>query len=218
MQGKEILSGYTFGVLFRQQTYLNLLYIVFTFPLGTAYFIFLLSGLLIGLNYSVVFFGILLFLFILIAWQDLAAFERELAVQLLGIQIEEPSEPGEKNNGDFRDKISRQFTGPVARESLAFLFIKFPLGIFSLIVLLVLGSASLILITTPFTYRLVPFNIMGTDINTLTGAVVATLAGIGMLIVTLHITNAMAKIEGYITKIILGGKTRPNQSKAAIRS
>jgi len=39
-----------FGVVAREGTYLNIIYLLLAFPLGTAYFIFLVTGLSLGLS------------------------------------------------------------------------------------------------------------------------------------------------------------------------
>ena len=47
-----------FGVAARGQTYLNIIYLLLSFPLGTAYFVFLVAGLLLGLNLLIIWVGI----------------------------------------------------------------------------------------------------------------------------------------------------------------
>jgi len=47
-----------FGVVAREGTYLNIIYLLLAFPLGTAYFVFLVTGLSLGLGLSITLLGI----------------------------------------------------------------------------------------------------------------------------------------------------------------
>nr|QNO47354.1 hypothetical protein LNGCCOLK_00031 [Methanosarcinales archaeon ANME-2c ERB4] len=76
-----------FGVAARGQTYLNIIYLLLSFPLGTAYFVFLVTGLLLGLSLSIVWVGIPILLLMLAAWWGLVVFERQLAIWLLHVDI-----------------------------------------------------------------------------------------------------------------------------------
>ncbi len=192
-----------FGVLFRRQTYLNMIYIFFTFPLGTAYFIFFISGLLIGLSFSIILLGIPVLLLVFIAWWELVAFERELAIHLLGVNIP-PLSQNERINVGFWREIKNRLLNPVAWKGLVFLFIKFPLGIFSLIVCVSLGGLSLAWILTPVTYQLYQVESMGFRVTTLPEAFIFSIAGLLVFILTLHAINAMATISGYLAKVMLG--------------
>ncbi len=56
------------------------------FPLGTAYFVFLVTGLTLGASLpSIV--GVGVFLFMLVAWWLLAVFDRYVTVELLRIEL-----------------------------------------------------------------------------------------------------------------------------------
>ena len=72
------LLGSVFGVVVRLQTYLNLLYLFIAFPLGLAYFIFLVTGLSVGISLVIIWVGLPILLFMLAAWWVLAIFERQL--------------------------------------------------------------------------------------------------------------------------------------------
>jgi ABC-type transport system involved in cytochrome bd biosynthesis fused ATPase/permease subunit len=71
-----------FGVAARGQTYLNIIYLLLSFPPGTAYFVFLVTGLLLGISLLIIWVGIPILLFMLAAWWGLVAFERQLAIWL----------------------------------------------------------------------------------------------------------------------------------------
>ena len=59
------LLGNIFGVFIQLQTYLNILYLLLAFPLGLGYFVFLVTGLALGLGLFITWFGIVILLLVL---------------------------------------------------------------------------------------------------------------------------------------------------------
>ena len=76
------------GVLWRGQSYLNLLYLLAAFPLGLIYFILLVTLISTSLSTIVVIIGIPLLLATLYIWLGLAEFERQLTSWWLGVPIQ----------------------------------------------------------------------------------------------------------------------------------
>ncbi len=69
-----------FHIALRRQTYLNVLYLIASLPLGLAYFVFLIVGLAVGVSSSFVLVGVPILLGLGAAWWWLGRFERELAL------------------------------------------------------------------------------------------------------------------------------------------
>ena len=65
------------------QAYLNVGYLVIAFPLGVFYFVFLVSGLSLGLSTLIIWVGIPILLLMSIVWCALASFERFIAIYWL---------------------------------------------------------------------------------------------------------------------------------------
>ena len=76
-----------FTVIIQRQTYLNLLYLLFSFPLGIFYFVILTSGISLGLGMLITLFGIPILFGILLLWRVFAKFEIILTTTLLDIKI-----------------------------------------------------------------------------------------------------------------------------------
>ena len=72
-----------FGVVAQEETYLNLIYLLLAFPLGTVYFTFLVTGLSLGIGLLIVWIGVPILLAVLAASWGVAIFERMLAISLL---------------------------------------------------------------------------------------------------------------------------------------
>jgi two-component system, OmpR family, phosphate regulon sensor histidine kinase PhoR len=79
-------SNLPLDVFERKQTYLNLLYLLLSFPLGLLYFIFLAVGLLGGIS-STFILGIPVLIGVVYAWQYIAQFERYIAISWLHVKI-----------------------------------------------------------------------------------------------------------------------------------
>src|SRR2546423_15002627 len=80
-----------FGPATSSQTYLNLLYLLLAFPLGIAYFVFLVTGLSMGAGLLVIFIGVPILIVVLLACLGLGAFERGMARMMLHVPIPSPS-------------------------------------------------------------------------------------------------------------------------------
>ena len=82
---ESIINGLSkfFGVAVRGQTYLNMLYLLLAFPLGLFYFVFLVTGLSLGVSLVIVWVGIFFLLIVFTVWIALLVMERYLAIQLL---------------------------------------------------------------------------------------------------------------------------------------
>ncbi|WP_445475234.1 sensor domain-containing protein [Methanococcoides methylutens] len=194
-----------FGVVTRKQTYLNLTYLLFSFPLGTAYFIFLVTGLSMGLSLSITLIGIPILLLMLVAWWELASFERQLAIWLLGIDIP-PMESRKITDQKMTEKLKGYIKNPVTWKGLVFLFIKFPLGIFTLIISFTLIVLTIALIAIPLIYKTDYVNFGTYQVDSFGVALMVMVGGLLLGIISLHIMNALAKLSGILAYHLLGSK------------
>jgi len=80
------------GAIGRAQSYLNMAYLLLSFPLGAFYFVVLITGIATGLSLFIVWVGIPVLALVLAAAAALERGERQLANALLGASIP-PSPP-----------------------------------------------------------------------------------------------------------------------------
>ena len=140
-----------FGVLFKAQTYLNLLYLLLAFPLGLVYLIFFIVGIALGLPLTIILVGLVILAFVGLGWWVFATFERQLAIWLLRIDIPPMSKPGPKPVGVW-NTITSLLSNPVTWKSLVYLVLKPILGVFALVALVTLGGISLALMLSPLLF------------------------------------------------------------------
>lgn len=207
-KNSNLLSKF-FSVIAESQTYLNYLYLFLAFPLGLVYFIFLVTGISVGIATLILWVGLLVLLIVIAGWWLLVGFERAMAISMLHVDIPPMSTPKTEKAQTSLEKLGAFLSNPVTWKGLAFLLIKFPLGIISFSVLVAFTVVTVVLVTSPFTYHFVQpeFWIWGGTvwrIDTLGEAIVGMFFGIIMIFISLHIFNGLAWVSGKIAQYLLG--------------
>jgi len=169
------------------RTYTNLFYLALAFPLGLFYFIFLLTGLALGFGLTIV-------------W---------LAMMLLGAEVPPMMPPATGQPQDFWKRVQGFLGNPVTWKGLGFLFLKFPLGILSFVLTLVLLVIPAAFLFAPigwwidgFDYN-IPFWIVDTFGETL------LLAAFGLvgLLVSLNVLNGLGRVWRELAEVMLGSRS-----------
>jgi hypothetical protein len=181
-------------VAYKKQTYMNILYLLFSFPLGTAYFVFLVTGLSLGFGLLLVWIGIPVLVLVFLAWWEIASFERQMAIWLLGIDIP-PMSLKPVNEKSILGRALYRVKSPVTWKALLFLLVKFPLGILSLVVMAFLVSLTLGMLINPILY------LLGESfVNNLQEAILVSISGIFVGLASMHVLNLLAHISGSFAK------------------
>lgn len=213
MESINMVLSKFFGVAVRGQTYLNMLYLLLAFPLGLFYFVFLVTGLSLGISLVIVWVGFFVLLIVFTAWIALLVMERYLAIHLLHEDIPPINRESFKGKTTWQ-KLKAALANPVTWKGLLFLLARFPLGIFSFVVLVTMISLSFSLLFVPLYYQWIhpPVTIdLGNAfrgskwaVDTLQEALLACLAGVFMTFVSLHIFNGLAWVSGKFARLMLG--------------
>lgn len=200
-----------FNVITKKQTYLNLVYLLISLPLGILYFTLIITGISTGLGLIITLIGIPLLILMSFIWYWLGTFERTINTSLLNIKIK-PSLSRAFKQKTFFKKIETHLKEPITWKSLAYTIIKFPIGIISFVLLTVLLSLSLGLMISPLLYNL-SLAYPSFEFATINGIQIIssiwqawglTIIGIFFLLISLHILNKLAQISGIIAKSLLG--------------
>jgi hypothetical protein len=131
-----------FGVVVRSRTWLNMLFQWLAFPLGLFYFIFLITGLSLGIGLVIVWVGIPILLIVAGAWWLFGAFERVQARYLLRAAVAGAPREWEKVNGVWA-KLKAHFGSAATWKDLVYLLAKMPFGVasFGLLMTVLAGTA-----------------------------------------------------------------------------
>jgi hypothetical protein len=145
------------GAITDPQTYSNLIYLLLSFPLGLIYFLFLVIGLALGAGLSVILIGIPILLFVLGMSAIAVEFERKLANILLGTEISSPQITSPSNTS-LLTRARRLIANRAYFKGIAYLLLKFPLGIVSFVVAILATALTFGLLFAPLYYQTGDFN------------------------------------------------------------
>jgi len=137
-----------FAPLAQGVTYTRALYLLLGLPLGIFYFVFLVTSLSLGVGLAIIWVGVLILFVAVLTWRGLGAVERGLAGALLGEKIDPPVSTipaGTSYAKKARAILSDSYTW----RSLAWLLLRFPLGIAGFVVTVVLVSVTFSLLAAP---------------------------------------------------------------------
>ena len=200
-----------FIVAGKGQSYLNLFYLLLSFPLGVFYFVFLVTGLSLGFSLAIIWVGIPILLLVAASWWALASLERQMTVHWLKEDIPPMSlPPGEDK--PLSARLKDFFTTPLTWNSLLYLILKFPLGLISFTILITLVSLTLSFLAMPVLYQI--FEVTDAAVNlglgwvwiidSLGDAFIISLIGVMILPAVLHICNAVTWLHSRLAKVLFG--------------
>jgi hypothetical protein len=217
------------GVVTRVQTYKNLLYLALTFPLGLFYFTLLAAGVPLGVGLLSLVVGLPVLIGVLVASDRLLVLERWLVRTLLDGDL--PLDR-DASHEDWRDYVRQPVTDLGTWIGIGYLAAKFIVGLLTFVVLTVLFTlvASLVLAplyydTTSFGVHLtgpieislsyvvqfwdgaavitLPFTITSWQVTTLWEAIGVSAGGALLGILSLHVCNLLARLQGWLTRIAI---------------
>jgi len=139
---------------FQARSYTGLIYLLLSFPLGIFHFIFLVTGLSVGIGMLITVLGLPIVGLTLLGSWWLAAMERQIAIGLLGAKIPPMGPTPFRSGQGFRHDLEQFLSNRVTWSGMLFLAVKFPLGIFSFVAAVTLIALSMSFLLVPFLYPL----------------------------------------------------------------
>ncbi|HEY8801648.1 MAG TPA: sensor domain-containing protein [Candidatus Dormibacteraeota bacterium] len=207
-----------------RRTYLRIAYLLLAFPLGTLYFVVIITGLSAGAGLAIVIVGFPILLVTLLGWLLFGRIERQLAIHLLGAQIRPMSIPDTVQR-TARQRLLKTLGDPVTWKTLVYVLLEFPFGVFSFTLAIVLISVSLALILYPVEYavanvlyqQFLPGQLGGNgsmwpgvtinghfDPNVAAGFLVVSAFGVVLGIASLAVLNGIAWLWARFAELMLG--------------
>ena len=178
-----------FGVVVRPRTWLGVVFHLLAFPLGLVYFVFLVTGLSVGVSLVVIWVGIPILLVMAGAWWLLAAFERVQARYLLDAEIPSAPRPWERADGVW-GKLKAHFGSGSTWRDLAYLITKLAFGTMSFGLLFAVAAIVGSFLAMPFFAAFDVPIVNGTWVPPLWFGVLSVPLGILALVLSLHLLNA----------------------------
>ncbi len=205
-------DGAFWRVVQERQSYRNILYLLLSFPLGLGYFVFLVTGIALGIGTLIIWIGVPILLLTMSAWWQLAMFERHIAVRWLGVTIA-PMTYSSSIRLTRWQSVQTHLVNSMTWKTLAYLLAKFLLGLFSFVMtitLLVLTPGITIvscvigLLTAPFILLFRLFRRNADRESSIAHYLLFACLGFGLTPVTLHALNALAFASGQFARVMLG--------------
>jgi hypothetical protein len=192
-----------FGVVAEPQSYLNIIYLLLAFPLGTFYFVFLVTGLSLGFGLIITLVGIPILLLVLSGSWVLCRFERQVAITLLNEDI--PLAVSGTASGGLWFRVKALLKDRVTWTGMLYLFMKFPLGIVTFTIAVTLIAVTVGLLAAP-TYMWTSDSLVwgSWSFDPFPWSWILTIIGIPMVFISLHLLNAIAVVFGRMTRAMLG--------------
>jgi hypothetical protein len=191
-----------FGPATQVQTYLNVLYLLLAFPLGIAYFVFLITGISFAAGMLIIFIGFPILYLVLMACRALGALERGMASSMLNIRIPPPAAVPAKPG--FWQGFKAIFANTLTWKSFFYLLLKFPFGIVSFVLVVTTLATSVGLILAPLTIGITTLDFGWWQVDSKDEATVWCLVGVVLLILSMHLMNGLARVWGRFAQIMLG--------------
>jgi hypothetical protein len=204
--GEELRSGLWFK---------KVAYLLLSFPLGTFYFVFLVTGISFGIALAVLIAGIFILAGTIAASAVFGRFERIQNRVLLGIPVPVAAGRDPDREPGVIAWLKRVFSDHFAWMSMLYLFLKFPFGIVSFVITITLLVLSISLVLVPVFFGVLPVNIDNQywSVETFEEALLASLAGLILAGVSVFLFSGLATLWGHFACFML--KERGAASRVA---
>ena len=203
---------------FARETYLGLAYALLGLPLGTFYFVFLVTGLSVGLGLAVTVVGIPILVLTIVACRGLAQLERTLAASLLGASM--PRVTRERGEGVLWRRLVGQVRSGITWRELIYLLVRFPTGVASFSIAVSVVAAGSYAIVEPM---LVAAGVAGAEfggwrVHTVRQALLLVPPGIALLLAAPVILTLLARLERALAVFFLGRVPRADFRRSVGRA
>jgi DNA-binding CsgD family transcriptional regulator len=202
------------------RTFLRALHLGMMFPLGIAYFTVLVTAFALGgaMIWTIVGPVVLLITLYLTRWAGDA--EAWVVRRVSSIPLRRPPTAIERGQS-FREQVKTRLIDPTSWTGLAYLFIQFPVGIVSFVVLVTGGAVSAFLVSAPFYVGLAdrvvdeprPLSIdllfWSTSDATMTEAMWMLPGGVLAYLLTMHLITAGSALHASWARLMLGSRAEP---------
>ena len=201
-----------FDVIVKPQTWRNVAYLLLAFPLGIFYFVFLVTGLSLGVGLFITLLGIPILVGVLASAYGMGEFERLIT----NMMLDQDTQPSHRLavSGGLWEKVKALVGSSETWKRVFYLFLEFPFGIIGF-TLVTTTAAVFSMVATPFFYEQTwwptAFDWPGEFwvIDSLGEAVLMALGALLVGFVLLQIINATAKAWGFFAEAMLGPSYHP---------
>ncbi len=204
-----------FSVIAQPRTYGSIAYIWLGFPLGLFYFVTLVTGSALSIGLSLLWIGLLVMAGMVLCVWSLAFFERAQSKWLLGESF--PMLAPERGSLTSWQWFRAVVKDPSTWKGALFVFLKFPLGLASWVLSVIMFSLSAAFMLAPLDDYTGDIEIGVWNLEDPTGGWLFAAFGVLLLFSTLHLHNVIGKGWAVMSRYLLAVSTqqRPAEPPAA---
>ena len=195
-----------FSVVAEKQTYLNLVYILFAFPLSTIYFSLIITGVSLSIGLLIIIVGIFIFAATLLMVRGFRYLEIQMTEVFLDTRIIDPDKAVSWMDGRSGSFFNRTFgSGVTWKAFVYFLFIKFPLDIviFSISISFIGICLHLLLAPIIIYYDWFESDFLEVLLDFLEDPYVLPFMGVIWIFITFHVINGLSWIYRLANPVFL---------------
>ena len=181
-----------FGPVIQRQTWMNLLYLLFSFPFGLLYFVIVTVLFSAGIGLAVVYVGFYILIAAFFVTGVIATIDRHFVNLFLHAGIPAPA-PVPPTSGNVFRRVRGMTKRPGAWKRAGYVFGQFVLGTVSFVLVMTLMPLSLILLTLPLTYRFIAVTVVW-PVETFDEAIYYCCFGAIFTLLSVHVLNGWAGV------------------------
>jgi hypothetical protein len=190
-----------------RQTYLNLAYLLLSFPLGLCCFVVVVTLFALGFGLAVTVVGLPVLALALLTARRMADLTGEFAHHLLGVA--QPPQPETKRRLGVWGALRRELADRRSWRDAAFLLLLFPVGIINLTAVVSLLGASVWMLEQPVLVLAGWYTPMGDGwlVDSLPDALLFPIPGLLLALGSLHLLNGLAEASKGLARALVGPRS-----------
>ncbi|MFF2092171.1 sensor domain-containing protein [Paenibacillus sp. NPDC058174] len=177
-------------------------FLLLTFVTGLFYFSFYLVALTLGLSLSFTVAGVPLLTHVLRTTTAFLQFERVQTKIYTDITTEPCVKPVNSDVSNWL-QAKKELMNLRRWIAIGWLLLKFPVGILSLMIAVLLYAVPLVLIAVPFLYPFLNLSFMGASVDTVAQAMTLSATGVVLLMVSCRLADRLARLMGGYTRLMI---------------
>lgn len=176
-----------------RRAWLNVAYLLLMFPLGIAYFVFLVTGISLGAGMAVTLVGLPILLGVFLLSRYLVRFDAWIAENMIGAELPKRKiDNATPTETPMLERIGNALRDGNRWKGLGYLLLRFPLGVVTFGFTMALVGLSFGMVTAPFAYASGELEIAFWTVNTFGEAMLASVLGVFVGAGALHILSGVA--------------------------
>jgi signal transduction histidine kinase len=200
--GAAASSGWLRRQVLSWQLLRSAVFLLLSFPVGLAAFVFLTVAISLGVGLAIVWIGLPILVMTILTWRWAAGVERWRAGVLLGVDIPDPHRPWPE--GSVWARLKSVVADPAVWRDLLYWVLLFPVGVAELVLVVVLVTVTVTLLGAPFSYHSVHIDMGSMHIQSLPEAVAIALLGVVMVPLSAVLVAGTAWLHGLGARVLLG--------------